>query len=271
MSNGNLQSNQGFKPSRTHLIGVGLLIALAGLGIGKACSASAEIQGQIQEGRSYLEALSHQDLSAIELAVKQSDEVYMAKMIDAKMAELQQDPKKVWELFGDAMVIGDSRAVGFNVFDCLPSNQVIAGAGYTIRNIKDAIPILEQRQPSKLFLCYGINDIGIGFWPTPDEYAQEYKEILQDLQKRLPNTRLYVNSCYPVQSRALQRGPAWAKVPQYNEAVEKMCKEIGVGYINCDKLAAENSDSYDVDGIHLRSSFYPVWGAKMIAQTISDE
>ena len=43
-----------------------------------------------------------------------------------------------------------------------------------------------------------------------------------------------------------------------------MCARDGYHFVNNDKIAEEHKDLWEIDGIHLLSTFYPYWAVNMM-------
>jgi hypothetical protein len=54
--------------------------------------------------------------------------------------------------------------------------------------------------------------------------------------------------------------PVWAGLPEYSEAVRRMCEKKGICFIDNDSLVQEHEDLYAGDGVHLQPDFYHYWG-----------
>jgi hypothetical protein len=185
------------------------------------------------------------------------------------LRQLDSGEISVWTMFDDFVLLGDSRAVGFSYYEFLPESRVLAEAGATILHLEEHIPDVVALDPSNIFLCYGLNDVSIGYWPTPEEYVEKYVEILESLHSQLPDAHIYVSSILPARDPAFQTSTAWYNIPEYSAAVGEMCENIPYCYfIDNDETAEEYSDLWDVDGIHVRSEFYEHWAYNMIAQVL---
>ena len=46
---------------------------------------------------------------------------------------------------------------------------------------------MKALNPKAVFLCFGLNDVGIGLWPTGEEYAAECDKQIAALQAELPD------------------------------------------------------------------------------------
>ena len=122
-----------------------------------------------------------------------------------------------------------------------------------------------------MFLCYGLNDISIGLWSTKEDYVKEYASILDELHKKLPNTSIFVNSIIPAQQAAINSTPVWGNIPEWSEAVHKMVKEKGYGWVDVDGLVREHQDLYDPDSIHVQKDFYPLWATQMMLSVYDEQ
>ena len=133
-------------------------------------------------------------------------------------------------------------------------------------DIDPVVRFFKKLNPSIIFLTYGINDVGIGYWPTPEDYVNEINNTLALLKEHLPNATVYVCSIIPALEPAFKRGPAWREIPDYNDAVRAFCEENGTPYVDITQLCEEHTDLYQDDGVHLLGGFYPLWGTELIAE-----
>lgn len=180
---------------------------------------------------------------------------------------------ELWAAFDDSVIMGDSRAYGFLSNGYLDSDHVIADAGMRINTITyhEQDEALAAANPNAIYLCFGLNDISIGIWPTFDDYEPVLDEAITDLHALCPNATIYVNSILPVYDPAYEVSSAWRNIPQWNERLKSYCDENGLVFIDNTALCEEHRDLWVDDGIHLRSEFYPYWAHDMIAARIEHE
>ena len=100
----------------------------------------------------------------------------------------------MWSSFENAAVLGDSRAVGFSFHEFLPEDRVMAQGGGKITDLPQYYDQLKALNPKAVFLCFGLNDVGIGLWPTGEEYAAECDKQIAALQAELPDATIYLLS-----------------------------------------------------------------------------
>jgi lysophospholipase L1-like esterase len=123
-----------------------------------------------------------------------------------------------------------------------------------------------KRQPSKLFLLIGINDIGKDI---PDAViADNIRKIVIRLQAGSPSTKIYVESIMPV-------NPDVPNFPQHynkqehiiaaNKLIKIVASQLHVPYINIHDLFMDEKGrldaKYTADGLHLTASGggYQIW------------
>ena len=104
----------------------------------------------------------------------------------------------------------------------------------------------------------------MGYYTEPSEFIDKYRSILTQVKDRLPNVKIYINSILPVQEFALYENSSYSQIEEYNEALQSFCEEDGYGFIDNTQLAAEHTDLYEDDGIHLRKDFYEYWLMNMV-------
>ena len=177
---------------------------------------------------------------------------------------IKNEEVDIWSLFHDYVILGDSRAVGFWYFGFLPEEHCLTGGGNTIRNVATNMDGIMERNPKYIFLCYGLNDVSIGFWPTPESYAEEMVEIILDLQLRLPEATIIVSSILPARDPAFERSSKWYKIPDYSAAVGEACDDVGAIFVDNDAICEEYAKWWQPDGIHVRPEFYPYWAQNLI-------
>ena len=160
--------------------------------------------------------------------------------------------------------------MGFSFYGFLPEERVLAESGATILHLEEHIPDIVALNPSNIFLCYGLNDVSIGIWPTPEDYVTQYSDIIQQIQAQLPGANIFISSILPARDPAFQQSTAWYDIPEYSQAVSDMCDTIShCYYVDNDATCDEYASLWDVDGIHVQQDFYPHWAANLITEVYS--
>lgn len=236
---------------------IALLVLVISVALSSCSSSHSKEDDSIAHGLQYLEQLAARDVNAVRANIttfRRQD----------TFEKVQSGELPVWSLFQGCVFFGDSRTVGIWTYQFLDISQVLADGGWTIIDLRAHSDELAQMNPEYLFLCTGVNDVGLGEWPTPEEYAQAYKDVIAELKAKMPSTKIVVNSIVPVGSQAFARNPAWEQIPQYNDAVRSMCKANEIAYVDNNQISAQDYDfMYAEDGIHYSTPFYDDWATNM--------
>ena len=231
---------------------------------------TAEESAEISQGVSFLEGLEARNPADVDQILKEQRLQRLQEMRDERMRQLESGEISVWSLFEDYVLCGDSRAVGFSFYGFLPEDRVLAESGSTILKLEERIPDIVALNPSNIFLCYGLNDVSIGIWPTPEDYVKQYAEIIAEIQAQLPDANIFISSILPARDPAFQKSTAWYNIPQYSNAVKDMCDSTAhCYYVDNDTIADEYASLWEVDGIHVQRDFYPHWAANLITEVYS--
>ena len=217
-----------------------------------------------EAGIAYIHKLERTDSTPVE------DKIKELKKQERREA-LENGELDVWQQFSDAAILGDSRAVGFYTYGFVEERRVMANAGATLKNIPDYIPRLQNVNPLVCFLCFGLNDISIGYWDTVDEYIEELDAMIELIRTSVPGIEVYVNSTIPATDPAFEQSDKWRNIPEWNAAIKAQCEENGIHYVDVSATVEEHKDLYDIDGIHMQKAFYEYWAVDMIAEVNDEE
>ena len=211
------------------------------------------------KGVAYLKSLEKQDVSKIQKKIK-------SNRASIGLALADTDESAVWAAMTDEVILGDSRAVGFSYYEFMSEDHVFAESGKQITDAVAYLDQLEALQPTEIFLCYGLNDIKSGNWPTADAYATEYETQVKTLKKKLPDTTIYINSILPATGEGLASDSVYSQIDEYNSQLKSMCEKNDWPYIDNTDVAKAHEDLYETDGLHLVREFYKYWAANMLSQ-----
>lgn len=170
------------------------------------------------------------------------------------------------------VIVGDSIASGFNTYERLPSEQVLAVGSLGARNIHsfqfsvnnqelDILDALSIKQPKYIFMSMGMNDVNLS---TSEEYIENYTKNINDIFQICPNATIIVMGITPVISYSDFSDNS--KIDTYNDALKQMAISMksegsNVQYINVSKYLKDDqnglkSEFSSGDGIHLSNSAY---------------
>lgn len=240
------------------LIGIGILIIALVIGI-VFWRKSVKEREKIQEGIAYLKTLEDKDAAKINAEVKKIKKEQNKEYMD-------KNDEAVWTGFEDAVIMGDSRAVGFSYYNFMSEEQVYAEKGALITSVRDRIEEVKAFNPGQIYICFGLNDLQSGQWPTSEQYSEQCAEIIELLKEELPQCDVYLNSILPVTEATETSNPIYSSIPEYNDSMKQMCEEKGYHYIDNTAMAQEHMDLYETDGLHLQSEFYTYWATNMLLE-----
>lgn len=215
---------------------------------------------KVEEGIAYLKSLEKGDVNEYQDEINHLDKEY-------RMAEIENNPEAVWSAFNDAVIIGDSRAYGYYFYDLVPENRVYAKGGGRITDIEEDVtylPSIAALNPSYVFICMGLNDVGIGFYPEGKDLADKYVEEISILQEVLPNAQIIVSSILPTNEVGTALNYDFGRIGEYNDALAIICEEQGYTYVDVTDTIYEFGDPFQEDGIHLVPDYYQDWAMKLV-------
>lgn len=198
------------------------------------------------EGLLYIEQASAVDISSIEKKIQEIERAEGTK----------DDAANYKAVFQNAVIMGDSITEGMLEYDILNASSVVAKIGSSVVDLDDQIEIVQKINPQIIFLAYGMNDIRTTNGHA-EVFRESYEKLLNDLKKKVPNARIFVNSIFPVQDKVVEEIPEYQALNKYNKQLKKLCDKYQLTFIDNTSLVSE--DDYEPDGIHLKSSFYPYW------------
>lgn len=167
--------------------------------------------------------------------------------------------------------LGDSTTYGLGYYDIVPETQVWTPASGTLTlslwsaativypddgselAIKDAVA---KKQPEYMLITLGVN--GISFMDE-EYFITEYTKLVQTVQEASPNTKIILNSIYPVSaSYPAENGITNEKIDAANTWVERIANSLGVKYLDSESVIKDSNgampDNYSNDkALHLNA------------------
>ncbi len=223
-------------------VGISAIALLVAFGIGRFRTKKVDTK----EGLLYIEQAAAADISAIEKKIQEMERAEGKK----------EEANNYKAVFQNAVIMGDSITEGMVEYDILNPSSVVAKIGSSVIDLGDQIETVQKINPQTIFLAYGMNDIRTTNGHA-EVFGEGYEKLLNELKKKVPNARIFVNSIFPVQDKVLGEMPEYKTLEKYNKQLEKICDKYQLTFIDNTSLVSE--DDYEPDGIHLKASFYPYW------------
>ena len=205
-----------------------------------------------KEGVSYLLSKEQIDAAKKEVTLRQQQE----QTTDAAVQEKKVVTDGNWrEAFKDIVISGDSIVKAIEEYGYLDSSQVIGKIGGSTYYLAESSKEIIKANPKYLILHYGENELDKP--EKADAFIERYAKCIADLKKSLPDTKIYVDSIFPVKESACKNEPELVNIAYYNERIKAMATEAGVTYLDFTPLWQNYpKDYYDGDGIHPKGIYY---------------
>lgn len=221
------------------------------------------------EAQNYISRMEAVDTTPIEDRIFEEEN---KQSVEELLAEFESNPDSIWKTLKDfdTLIMGDSRAQCFLIYDYMDDAHCLVTHSTTIYKIEEYLPEVEARKPRIIVISYGINDAGLYHDYGIVNYMNDFADLIKDLERVDPGVKIYVNSILPCLESEYERAPNWMVIPEWNAYIKNYCEEHGIGYIDATELCNQHRDLYIDDGVHLVDEFYPYWGALIAAQIASD-
>ncbi len=176
------------------------------------------------------------------------------KRIEQTLLNIKNGKTSLRKVFANTCFVGDSLINGLETYNILNSDKIISQVSARFGHLEDNLNKIVTLNPKVLILHYGINmlwpdDTGLGW------FIEDYSELVKKLKKQLPYTRIIISGIFPVNEEIAVDG-IFERIPIHNRAIEKMCKDIGVEFLDSTELILGCKDYYGSDGIHFSAGFY---------------
>ena len=272
------------------VLAAGVLAAallLGGCGGGKPADTAA--------GISYLESLEQRDPDAVDQVLRQRRLAELEAQREELLRSIKAGEQDPFTLFQDAVILGDSRAVGFFYYGFVDESRNLTGTGDTILNLPGKLDTLQAMNPRYVYLTYGLNDIKIGHWATLEDHIESYMARVREIRERLPDAVIVISSVLPYHDPSAQSGTdtqgtatpptsssssssgltdadrrRLTQIPQWNELMKATCEEFGVVFVDNSAICEEMKDLWEADGIHVKKNFYPDWGKNLVVAALEE-
>lgn len=211
-----------------------------------------ELLSELSEGR--VETV-RQNITAVqkELSDKQAESQKQAKKKEI-LEKLDKGELSYRNLFKDVYIMGDSLMNGLEVYDVLNSNNLITQVSASLYHLNDNIDKMVGMKPEILIIHYGLNHVEDAP-QQPANFISLYGRIVAKIKESLPDTRIIVSGIFPVDTDKA-RDKHYKRIDAYNDAIEEMCNQLGVEYLDNTAAFRNAEEYYAGDGIHLNGDFY---------------
>ena len=188
--------------------------------------------------------------------------------------------------FADALFLGDSRTDGLFLYstpgDC--KHYPFPATSMTIYKIMDSSDeekrygfsttrdLLKGMQFGKIYLMFGINEVGY----STSSFAEQYEKVVKEIRSYQPDAIIYIQSILYVTQKHEANYPvfATANIKEKNEAIKKLANNVDTFYLEVNDCLNDGTDhlpsDYSGDGAHLKAGKYAIWHDYLLEHAIVD-
>lgn len=178
-------------------------------------------------------------------------------------ADNNSSPEIDEEFFSKALFIGDSITEGISAYGLLDKSNILAAKGLTISKAENEMDTIIKMKPEKIYILLGSNDLLYGM--DSEKFSSDYLGFIQDIKYKLPETKVYIQSIFPVTKDVESKKPLLtnSRIDEFNLVLQRKAGEQEIGYIDIASLLKNEegimNKDYTSDGIHVKFKFYSIW------------
>lgn len=188
--------------------------------------------------------------------------------IQYQFTEVTQD------YFDDALIIGDSRAVGIQLYSGWDNITYYAESGMTVYNmfkrkitLKDGTEstiedALRENSFGKIYLEIGINEMGTG---TVDSFMEAYEDAVSHLRELQPDADIFLCGIMYVRKSKSDSDPIFNNpgIRERNDRIAQLADQNSIFYLDINEVTSDETGSlnpdYTWDEVHLLGKYNVIW------------
>ena len=131
--------------------------------------------------------------------------------------------------------------------------------------------VLEEGSFRKIYLCLGVNELGIG---TTYMYYEKYRELLELIREYQPDALIYIQGIMHVSGRLDRKGGVFNNetINRRNEALAALAEEMQAVYLDVNEAYDDEYGnlpaSFTADDVHLKANHYDLWHAFYLTHAV---
>ena len=178
------------------------------------------------------------------------------------------------EYFDDALLIGDSRVTGIQLYSGWDNMTYYAESGMTVYSMFDCKAAeedgrmltveeaLQERSFGKIYLEIGINEMGTG---TVDSFMEAYEDAVKHLRELQPDAIIYVCSIMYVKQSKSESDPVFnnPNIQARNDRIALLADGEHIFYLDINEIMTDETGNlnpdYTWDEVHLLGQYNILW------------
>ena len=221
-----------------------------------SCNRDADVlEKTMNESMAALTAFNYSKVTTVESELERLELTEGRTTFDATKPLTGAEYQKI---FKGNIIIGDSITEGLTAYEYLTEETVYSKIGASLINGDDLFKSAAEANPLRVVFAFGINDM-LNYNGKCEPFIERYRQVIKEFKKNSPKTKIYINSITVPGPDAIKEHPVLANYNEFNRQLKELCKDMKIGFIDNTKIFENNPDLYAGDGIHLVSSYYPMW------------
>jgi len=140
-------------------------------------------------------------------------------------------------------------------------------SGDVIEGVRQRLDEIVGDKPDKIFLITGTNDLVNDAEVSALTVFDRYEKLIQDIQQKLPETEVYVQSILPLNPMSKFYAGFNDRAGEINKLLEAASGRYGYYYLDIAQLLSDQNGDLrrdcTTDGIHLSANGYFYWAAEL--------
>ncbi|BBF44987.1 N-acetylneuraminate cytidylyltransferase [Lachnospiraceae bacterium KM106-2] len=171
------------------------------------------------------------------------------------------------------LFVGNSRTVSLQLSGAFKNATYFAKQGLNVKTSQtielkvkgqtmSLLQLLKKKKFDRVYIMLGTNELG---WPYTYKFESSYTQLIDQVKKAQPNTKVYLQSILPVTNKRAKKDSVYnnKKISKFNKSVKNVAKATSSKYVDVGKALAQKDGSLpeeaSTDGIHLNQKFCYKW------------
>lgn len=178
------------------------------------------------------------------------------KIYSGYSATASSKPYGYLEKFKDDIFVGDSITWRMGQYGYLDLKNVVAKGGATISGVKDLLVASEVKNPRRVIIMCGVNNLGYQKLDTAT-FKTLYKDLILTARSKYPRAQIIIEPIFRT-NRACDRIRN-TDVATCNAIIKSLAITNKMTFLDTSSMAVSSLDVRMPDGLHFQPSWYPTW------------
>ena len=187
--------------------------------------------------------------------------------------------------YADTALVGNSQIDSFFIYNALPGAACYYRVGVNVNSVFEqpmvqgedtetpVIDLLEGKDFAHIVFFFGENELG---WSNRSAFTTDYAKVIQTARSNCPNATIYLSAVPPVSAEVSARNEenvTNTSIQSCNQEIQQIAQQNDAVYIDAYTALADESGCLPADaaadGIHPAKAYTDKW-AELIKQSIAE-